>query len=37
MTNPWMLGVLVAGLALLDSVPYLQTAGYRLTLVPDQL
>jgi MFS family permease len=37
MTNPWMLGVLVAGLALLDSVAYLQTAGYCLTLVPDQL
>lgn len=35
-TNPWMLGAVLASLALIDSVAYLQTASYRLTVVPDQ-
>ena len=35
-TNLWALGVVIAGLALIDSVAYLQTASYRLALVPDR-
>lgn len=35
-TNPWALGAVIASLAFVDSVAYLQTASYRLTVVPDQ-
>ncbi|MFL5627373.1 MAG: MFS transporter [Ktedonobacteraceae bacterium] len=36
-TNPWALTAVLASLALIDSVAYLQIATYRLTVVPDQL
>lgn len=36
-TNLWVLGAVIASLALIDSVAYLQTASYRLAVVPDQL
>lgn len=36
-TNPWVLGSVIASLALLDSVAYLQTVSYRLAVVPDLL
>ncbi len=36
-TNPWALAAVLASLALIDSVAYLQIATYRLTIVPDQL
>ena len=36
-TNPWALGIVIACLAFIDSVAYLQSASYRLTVVPDQL
>ncbi len=35
--NPVALGIVIAGLALVDSVAYLQSAIYRLSIVPDQL
>jgi MFS family permease len=35
-TNLWALGVVIAGLGLIDTVAYLQTASYRLAVVPDQ-
>ena len=35
--NPWVLGSVIASLALLDSVAYLQTVSYRLAVVPDLL
>jgi predicted MFS family arabinose efflux permease len=36
-TNPWVLAAVIAGLALIDSVAYLQIASFRLTVVPDRL
>ncbi len=36
-THPVALGILIASLALIDSVSYLQSASYRLSVVPDQL
>jgi MFS family permease len=35
--NPWTLGILIACLALIDSIAYLQATSYRLAVVPDQL
>jgi predicted MFS family arabinose efflux permease len=35
-TNPWALGAVIVSLALIDSLAYLQTASYRLAVVPDQ-
>ncbi len=36
-TNPWALGIVIACLALIDSIAYLQATTYRLSVVPDQL
>jgi hypothetical protein len=35
-TNPGALGAVIVSLALIDSLAYLQTASYRLAVVPDQ-
>ncbi|HJT59589.1 MAG TPA: MFS transporter [Ktedonobacteraceae bacterium] len=35
--NPYALGIVIAILSVIDSVAYLQSATYRLTIVPDQL
>jgi hypothetical protein len=35
--TPWLLGAVIAGLALIDTVAYFYTASYRLSIVPDQL